>query len=72
MFVTQNLFHTDTQTLPGEERDQPAWSRVDLGDSYDVYRVVIYNWVLGCNFFYQLGLQKRKFSHIGISKNAIN
>ena len=41
--VEQNWFHTDTSRLSGEERDKPAWWRVDLGASFDVYQVVITN-----------------------------
>ena len=35
--------HPDTSGLSGEERNQPAWWRVDLGASYDIYKVLIVN-----------------------------
>ena len=36
--IELHAFYTE-----GEEFDQPAWWRVDLGASYDVYQVVIFN-----------------------------
>ena len=35
--------HTDTSQLNWQERYQPAWWRLDLGVSYDVYQVIIFN-----------------------------
>ena len=38
-----NVFHPDTSRLLGDDRNQPAWWRVDLGASYEVYQVIIVN-----------------------------
>ena len=42
--------------IPSGISNQPAWWRVDLGASYDVYQVVIVNTNLGQGeFFVQVG-----------------
>ena len=43
VIMAQHIFHTDTSKLSGQERYQPAWWRVDLGGSYDVYEVILVN-----------------------------
>ena len=43
LIYAHQTFHADTSTLSGEEQNLPAWWRVDLGTSYDVYQVVIVN-----------------------------
>ena len=41
--TAEHASHLVTWYLPGQERNQPAWWRVDLGASYDVYQVIITN-----------------------------
>ena len=38
-----SLLDTRDHTAAPEDRNKPAWWRVDLGDFYDVYVVKIYN-----------------------------
>ena len=38
-----NCAHPDTRELYGAESNEPAWWRVDLGASYDVYQVEVVN-----------------------------
>ena len=40
---TQHALFSDTTKLSEEEQNQPAWWRVDLGTSYDVYQAIIVN-----------------------------
>ena len=48
--MAQHTFHTDFLRLSAQDRILPAWWRVDLGTSYDVYQVVIVNRdVVQCN-----------------------
>ena len=39
----ESCVHPDTSFLSGQERNQPAWWRVDLGASYDIYQVLVTN-----------------------------
>ena len=43
--IGDSCVHPDTLkvSLLDEDRNRPAWWRVDLGREYDVYEVVIYN-----------------------------
>ena len=71
--MAQHTFHTDTSLLSGEQRFQPAWWRVDLGASYDVYQVIIVN----RNYFRgkcvpDRNLELRQFSGAAISKIEAN
>ena len=43
MIISQHPIHTDTWSLSEEQYNEPAWWRVDLGGSYDVYKVLIVN-----------------------------
>ena len=43
VIIVQHVFCVDTSQLSGQDRNQPAWWKVDLGASYDVYQVVITN-----------------------------
>ena len=43
VIIVQHALFSDTTKLSGEEQNQPAWWRVDLGNSYDVYKVIITN-----------------------------
>ena len=43
VILVQHTFHTDTRALVGEQYGQAAWWTVDLGASYDVYKMVIVN-----------------------------
>ena len=39
----ESCVHPDTRLLSGDLYNKPAWWRVDLGASYDVYQIVVVN-----------------------------